>query len=126
MKRSEALSNARGQIVWILALVLSTATIIYLERLDISAPAKQSAQVTSALRSSAAEALITADARYKAHSDDPQAAAGLVLALSVAVQAGAIDSAEGRARLEAPRSHAAANTEDWRAVAVLADLTFGR
>ena len=38
MSNNEALRGARGQIVWILALAISTTAIIYLERLDIGAP----------------------------------------------------------------------------------------
>ena len=38
MKIGEALEGARGQIVWIVALALSTAAIIHLEQLDVGAP----------------------------------------------------------------------------------------
>jgi hypothetical protein len=131
MQRSEAFIGARGQIVWILALILSTSAIIYLEQLDIGAPegsvaspAKKSTD--SALALSASEALIAAEARLKAFPEDPDAAVQLVLALVAAVQAGALDPTEGRTRAVAPRIQASRAAAEWPAVGVLAEITFDR
>lgn len=121
MKTNEAIAGARGQIVWILALVLSTTAIIYLESLDIGAPGP-SAPVSAGLAASATEALAAAELRYMA-SADARSAAALVLALVAAVQAGALDIAEGRARI-APLRAEAAQAPEWATIAVLTDLTF--
>jgi hypothetical protein len=122
LKQSEAMMGARGQIVWILALVLSTMTIIYLERLDIGAPEKPT-PVSTRLAVAATEALATAEKRYEA-SPDSGTAAALAVALTAAVQAGVLGLAEGQARL-APLRVEAALAPEWPAVKVLADLTFG-
>jgi hypothetical protein len=131
MRRSEALIGARGQIVWILALILSTSAIVYLERLEIGAPEKPVASpamkdTDDALVLSASEALIAAEARLQAFPEDPGAAAALVLALAVAVQAGALDPTEGRTRAVAPRIQASRAIAEWPAVGVLAEITFDR
>ena len=123
MGQSEAMTSARGQIVWILALVLSTTAIIYLERLDIGTP-RRSAMVSADLAASASDALTNAEQRHQAAPGDPQAAAGLALALFVAVQAGALELSEGRAREAALRGQAE-GAPDWESLAVLAALTFG-
>ena len=122
MKQSEAMAGARGQIAWILALILSTAAIISLERLEMGAPPK--ARATSAgLAGSATGALEAAEQRYRA-TPAPSSAAALALALVAAVQAGALDVAEGRARL-APLLAEATLAPEGAAVAVLAEVTFG-
>lgn len=122
MGNSEALTGARGQIIWIAALVLSTTAVIYLERLDIGAP---SAPVSASLAVSATKALEAAEERHQAAPGDAEAASALVLALSVAVQAGALDAAEGQARAAVLRA-ASSSAPGWASVSVLADLTFGR
>jgi hypothetical protein len=124
VRQNEALMGARGQIVWILALVLSTVAIIYLERLEIGV-AKPIAEVSAELSARATEAMIAAEQRHRALPGDPKSAAALVLALSVAVQAGGLEASEGRARVERLRSQTTAATPEWEAVAVLADITFG-
>jgi hypothetical protein len=124
VRQSEALMGARGQIVWILALVLSTVAIIYLERLDIGV-AKPKAEVSAEISARATEAIIAAEQRLRALPADSKSAAALVLALSVAVQAGSLEISEGRARVERLRSLTTAATPEWEAVAVLADITFG-
>jgi len=132
MNRSENFVGARGQIVWILALVVSTATIIQLERLDTGVVPKAgsggegSLRHDPALMDAAKEALALADARQQAAQNDPMAKVSLLLALSVAVQAGALDLNEGRARADAIRAQAAVGSPAWQSVAVLAELTFGR
>lgn len=127
MKQNEAVTGARGQIIWILALVLSTATVIHLERLDISAAVVAALpSVDGALTAAAAEALAAAEARHKASPKNAETVVALVLALAVAVQAGALDLDEGRTRVEALGGLAAGGTQDARAVAALAELTFGR
>lgn len=122
MEQNDALTGARGQIVWIAALVLSTTAVIYLERLDLGAPA---APVSGILSGSAMEALATAEERHQATPKDPEAASSLVLALAVAVQAGALSAAEGQARAAVLRE-ASSTAPGWASVSVLADLTFGR
>jgi hypothetical protein len=124
VRHSEAMMGARGQIVWILALVLSTVAIIYLERLDIGV-VRPSGAVSAETYARATEALIAAEQRHDALPGDPKSAAALVLALSVAVQAGMLEISEGRERVETLRRQATEATPEWAAVAVLADLTFG-
>ncbi len=121
MKLSEALMGARGQLAWILALVLSTATVIYLENLDIGAVAR-SAPASDEAVALAASALSGAEAAYRT-SPDARSAADLVMALCLAVQAGALDLSEGQTRVEALREQA---TRGRDAVAALIALTFGR
>ena len=121
MGQSEALTGARGQIIWIAALVLSTTTVIYLERLDIGSPP---APVPANLAVSAKNALEAAEGRHKAAPQDAEAASALVLALAVAVQAGALDAAEGKARA-AVLLRAGSTAPEWASVSVLIDLTFG-
>ena len=127
MKQSEALTGARGQIAWILALVLSTSAIIYLERLDMGTPSigasDRTAAGPTALSDRAAAALGAAEKRH-ADAPDGTSAAALALALVAAVQAGALDLAEGRARLAPVRAEVAL-APNGAGVAVLADLTFG-
>lgn len=131
MQRSEALTGARGQIIWILALILSTSAIIYLEQLDVGAPERPVASeamksTDSALALSAAKALRAAESRYQEFPEDPDAAVALVLALAVAVQVGTLNPADGRARAKIPRIQAARAAVEWPALGVLADITFGR
>jgi hypothetical protein len=131
MSRSEGLMGARGQIVWILALVVSTGAIIYLERLDMSVPHADAKGAVlqlrdGALAADATLALAAAEARMTEAPDDPEAAAQLLLALSVAVQAGALDVEAGRTRADAVHGKAAAAGPAWQSVAVLAALTFRR
>jgi hypothetical protein len=122
LRHNEALYGARGQIAWIAALVLSTTAIIYLESLDFRDP-RQSATVSENLAASAAQALAAAEQRHRISPDDSEAKIALVLALSVAVQAGIIDAAEGRSRMASlpPPTPAAPG---WESVGVLVDLTF--
>ncbi len=77
------------------------------------------------LASDASEALAAAAARVKAAPDDPDTAASLLLALSVAVRAGSLDRETGRARALALTDKAAAAGPAWDPVLVLARLTFG-
>lgn len=124
MKHSEAWTGARSQIIWILALVLSTTAIIYLEHLDLGAVGR-SMPVSAELVEAAAESLANAERDYLA-SPEAQSASDLILALSVAVQAGVLDVKDGRVRVETLRKQAAAGAPQWEAVSVLAGLTFGR
>lgn len=122
LKHSEALTNARGHIAWILALVLSTTAVIYLERLDINAPAQPRA-TSAALAAKASEALRAAEELH-AVANDARSAAALALTLVAAVQAGALDVAEGQERL-APLRDEAALTPYGPVIEVMAELTFG-
>ncbi|WP_431300695.1 hypothetical protein [Tabrizicola sp. BL-A-41-H6] len=130
MKANEALAGARGQIVWIVALAASTATIIQLERLDIGAPPATVAGTHTevprdiVLASDATGALAAAAARVTAEPDDPTAAASLLLALSVAVKAGSLDREAGRTRALALIDKAAEAGPAWDPVLVLARQTF--
>lgn len=131
MKANEALAGARGQIVWIVALVVSTATVIQLERLDLGTPPDAVAKARAdglrdiPLASDASRVLAAAAARVKAAPDDPDAAASLLLALTVAVKAGSLDREAGRTRALALMDKAAAAGPAWDPVLVLARLTFG-
>lgn len=122
MAQSEALNGARGHIAWIVALALSTTAIIYLENLDIGQP-KRSHAVLAELAESATQALVVAEQRHLSTPADPDAAIGLILALSVAVQAGVLDPAEGRSRVASLR-RAIPDVQVLEAVDVLVDLTF--
>lgn len=120
--KSEALSGARGQIAWILALVLSTTAIIYLENLDIGAPERPVA-VSKHLADQATAALRAAEERH-AVAPDASSAAALALALVAAVQTGSLDAAEAQSRL-APLRADVALTPIGPVIEVMEDLTFG-
>lgn len=130
MKFSEALIGARGQIAWILALTLSTAAIIHLERLDIGnqqAAEAAAAQATDArLAGEAQAALAEAEARLAASPSDATVVASLLLALSTAVQAGVLEPNEGHLRADELWDKAAAAGPAWRPAIVAAALTFAR
>jgi len=79
LAQSDALNGARAQIIWIVALILSTTAIIYLERLDIGAPGRSGA-VSADLMASATQALAAAEQRHEASPKDIEAATALVLA----------------------------------------------
>lgn len=122
MKQSEALIGARGQIAWILALVLSTTAIVYLEHLDVGAPAQ--ARTTSVhLAAQANEALRAAEERHKI-APDASSAVALALALIAAVQANALDVAEGGERF-APLRTEVSLTPNGPVIEVMAKQTFG-
>ncbi len=122
MKQSEAMTGARAHIVWILALVLSTTAVIYLENLDLGAP-RQTWTPSERLTTSVTEALQAAEQRYL-DASDARSAAALVLALTTAVQAGVVEAADVHARV-ATLSAEAANAPEWGALAVILELTFG-
>jgi hypothetical protein len=108
----EGLLRARGQIVFVVALVLSTAFIIYLETLDTEeriqsrvstelarqrgAPLSVSPPLVSAVTTSMRKA-------QEAYRQEPDAAANrasLLTSVSSAVQLGIIDSAEGHSQIQ--------------------------
>ena len=124
MKQSDALNGAREHIAWIVALALSTSAIIYLENLDMGLPAR-SAPVSTELARSAAQALAAAEQRRGTNPDDLDATVELILALSVAVQAGVMDPSEGQSRVAVLRKETE-DTPGWESVNVLADLTFAQ
>ncbi len=124
MGQSEAMTGARGQITWIGALVLSTTAIIYLERLDIGTPGRSSV-VSADMAATATSTLAAAEQDHQASPKDAGSATALLLALSVAVQAGAVDAADAKARVAALRAQSA-GAPGSDAVRVLTDLTFGQ
>lgn len=130
MKFSEAFIGARGQIAWILALTLSTGAIIQLERLDIgtqAAAVQKAAEATSAkLAGEAGMALTEAEARLTASPNDPEAAASLLLALSAAVQSGAMETDEARIRADKLWDKAAAAGPQWTPAVISAAIVFAR
>jgi hypothetical protein len=130
MKFSEALIGARSQIAWIAALTLSTVTIIHLERLDIGAQEaaqKALAAATDArLSGEATAALAEAKARMAAAPTDATAAASLLLALSTAVRAGALDIDEARRQADELWEKASDAGPAWRPGIIAAALTFAR
>ena len=108
----EGLLEARGQIVFILALTVSTAVIIYLEALDtedrirgrieealvgdraaVSAPAPIADRARAALRQ--------AEEAFAANQAAPEARAALLTALAGAVQLGTLAPGEARPRAQA-------------------------
>jgi hypothetical protein len=108
----EGLLEARGQIVFILALTVSTAVIIYLEALDtedrirgrieealvgggaaVSAPAPIADRARAALR--------RAEEAFAANPAAPESRAALLTALAGAVQLGALGAGEARPRAQA-------------------------
>ena len=129
MSNNEALRGARGQIVWILALAISTTAIIYLERLDMGAPTSSVMpdhfQTTDArLTAKTVMMLAEAEARLAAAPNDPEAAASLLLALTVAVQVGSINEGTGRARVKSISNRAAMAGPEWQPLMVWAAMTF--
>jgi len=85
MKRREALATARGQIAWILALVISTAIIIQLERVDFANQVAVLARNPLLVLSPDATdtALAAARAAHLQAPDSPDAQAQLLTALSL-------------------------------------------
>ncbi len=129
MSSNEALRGARGQIVWILALAISTAAIIYLERLDVSAPTPtvmpDHFQITDeTLTAKTVKMVAEAEARFAATPDDPEAAASLLLAVTVAVQVGSIGEETGLARVRSITERAAMAGIEWQPLMVWAAITF--
>ncbi|HEX2554973.1 MAG TPA: hypothetical protein VHL98_14835 [Microvirga sp.] len=108
----EGLLEARGQIVFILALAISTGVIIYLEALDTeerirgridaalvgSRPAP--AAVPEPVADRARAALRRAEEAYTAAPAAPEARAALLTALAGAVQLGVVAAGETRPRVE--------------------------
>ena len=129
MSSNEALRGARGQIVWILALAISTTAIIYLERLDIGVPAPTVMhdyfQTTDAtLTTKTVMMLAEAEARFSAAPNDPEAAASLLLALAVSVQVGSTNEETGRARVKSISDRAAMAGPEWQPLMVWAAMIF--
>jgi hypothetical protein len=130
MKMSEALIGARAQIAWILALALSTAAIIHLERLDIGTQAE--AKIAAAkledarLFDETKRALAEAESRFADAPGNAVAAASLLLALSNAVEAGALGFTEGRMKADDLWVIAAKAGPEWTPAIVAAGLTFSR
>lgn len=129
MSSNEEFKGARGQIVWILALMISTAAIIYLEQLDIGAPTPpimtdQFKTTNVTFTAKTVTMLAEAEARFAAAPNDPEAAASLLLAVTVAVQAGAMNGRTGRARVEAIQDRAAMAGIEWQPLMVWVAITF--
>ena len=129
MSSNEALRGARGQIVWILALVISTTAIIYLERLNIGAPTPtvmpDHLQTTDAtLTAKTVMLLAEAEGRFAAAPNDPGAAASLLLALTVAVQVGSTTEGTGLARVKSIIDRAAMAGPEWQPLMVWAAMIF--
>lgn len=104
MKLRESLAMARGQIAWILALVVSTAIIIQLERVDFEGQLSllERNPLAQVAPGSGDAALNTARAALAGASDDPQAQAQMLTALVLAAIADGTDdtlSAEADALL---------------------------
>ncbi len=107
----EGLLQARGQIVFILALGISTGVIIYLEALDTEDRIRgrvQEALVGSGgaaptaapVAERARAALRRAEEAYAANRAAPDARAAMLTSLSAAVQLGLMGSGEARPRAE--------------------------
>lgn len=129
MSINEALRGARGQIVWILALAISTTAIIYLERLDIGAPEAtvkpdRFHTTDATLTAETVRMLAEAEARFAVTPNDPGAAASLLLALTVALEAGSINEATGRARVKPISDLAAMAGPEWQPLMVWTAMTF--
>jgi hypothetical protein len=130
MKFSEALLGARGHIAWILALTFSTVAIFHLENLSLAsqeaAEREAALQTDARLSAEAGAALAEAEARQAASPADPAAAASLLLALSAAVQAGAVEIDPARMRADTLWELAGQAGPAWRPAIVSAALTFAR
>ena len=112
MTFKEGLLRARGQIVFVTALVLSTAFIIHLETLDteeriqsrVSAElARQRgapASVSPPLASAVAAAVRRAQDAYGREPEAAASRASLLASVSSAVQLGIIGSAEGHSQIQ--------------------------
>lgn len=129
MNVSEATVGARAQIVWIVALVISTAVILHLERLDVGGPSTSSGAAVSqqadpAQAAKAAGLLADAQARLVENPNDADAAAAVLLALSVAVQTGAIDVDVSKARVDAVLARATKAGRDWQPILVWAAMAY--
>ena len=107
----EGLLEARGQIVFILALAISTGVIIYLEALDTEdrirgriqealVGDRSSVAAPGPVADRARAALRQAEAAYAADRAAPDARAALLTALAGAVQLGTLAAAEARPRAE--------------------------
>ena len=132
MTFSENLLRARGQIAWILALIVSTATIVHLEKLDSELRASQrdlSGGVTSTdfdndTLAMVQNALVNARKAYAAQPADPAAETAIIVALASAVQAGMLGMAEGRELYAAIASDKTARTPELDAARALARIIF--
>jgi hypothetical protein len=107
----EGLLQARGQIVFILALAISTGVIIYLESLDTDSRIRSRVEdslarerggsgASQALRDRAGVTLRRAEEAYSAAPNVAESRAALLVALAGAVELGALDRDEARSRAE--------------------------
>lgn len=106
----EGLLQARGQIVFILALAVSTGVIVYLEALDTEDRIRGRIQealvgpgpaaVAGPVAERARAALRRAEEAYTADRNAPEARAALLAALSTAVQLRLVGAAEALPRAE--------------------------
>lgn len=95
MNAHEGLRLARGHIVWILALVVSTAVIVQLERVQFAVPpAADRTAVPVSTKEAIVEALDATRIVLSERPENPAAAAALVIALETSAQLGALTAAE--------------------------------
>lgn len=123
--------GARAQVAWILALVLSTAAIVYLERFDLN-PASSRLDAANPFGTASADiakeataALAAAEAAYSAEPDDTPTGALLLVALSVAANAGVTDAEDAAARAAALIDVLDTQNPLVRSGRALAALSFG-
>ena len=132
MTFSENLLRARGQIAWILALIVSTATIVHLEKVDIELRESQrdlsgganSPPLDTETHAMVQNALAGAHKAYAAQPEDPAAETAMIVAVASAVQAGILGRAEGRDLLAGIASQDTAGTPGLNAARALARITF--
>lgn len=107
----DGLLQARGQIVFILALTITTAIVIHLETLDTGHRIRTSVEeslgrergsvVPQALRNRADAALRRAEAAYAGAPNAVENRAAVLAALAGAAQSGALDHEQARTRADA-------------------------
>lgn len=119
MRNNEALTGARGQIAWIVALVVSTVAILYFESLGMGAPPRAVPagvlQANKLETANSADAMLAeAEAQYAAAPEDAGTAAALLVALAVAVEVGSIDATDGHARVGSILQEATAAGPEWQ------------
>jgi hypothetical protein len=99
----ENLIKARGQIVFIVALVVSVVAIIWLEAFDPVPPRNGPPELRpmpESVLAAAGAALKSAEADYAADPRSETALAAMLTALATAVQVGLLTEAEGSNRVE--------------------------
>lgn len=128
MRKDSGWVAARGQIAWILALIVSITIIVQLEQVDFGkrlALLEENPLARTQLSVEAAtKALADARTALQASPQNPHARAVMLVALSIANQAGIVADDTGQA--EAQSLIATAHPDDalWQSALILATASF--